>query len=239
MRLEDLLEPLDDPERAQTFARDFLRRFVSPAFGALSKTEVDILVFGLLVEAGAIEPRSQVYEIARDLNVTPAKARNLLFQWQIRNLGEGDAITDDLVTALRTVRFGKDGDLLSFGVESPLLREELRSRLKKLGIFADASFASEMIRLPTAHFVEFLDDLMSAKDKRAVRKALVADKRLKDRSFKALVITVLKAVATKLVGKAADDIADQVTGLVKALLDGDGESVASIAADVPIDPDSG
>ena len=130
-------------------------------------------MFRLLIDAGALSPKSQVYEIARDLNVTPAKARNLLFQWQLREMGKGDVLKNDLIEALMSVRFSKDGDLLSFGVESPLLREELRSRLKHLRIYADASFSSEIIRISVEHFVEFIDDFLDDTEKNKMHQALV------------------------------------------------------------------
>ena len=157
MNLERLTKPLEKTYQAKLFSRKFLEVFAKPAFGAISKTEVDNLVFALLIEVGALDPKSQVYEIARDLNVTPAKARNLLFQWQLRSMGDGNALKDDLIATLRSVRFANEGNLLVFGIESPLLREELRSRLKRMGVYADASFSSEIVRLSVKHFVEFLD----------------------------------------------------------------------------------
>ena len=130
MNIDELIRPFKDKEIASHFAQNFIQTFASPAFGAISKTEVDNLVFRLLVEAGAINPKSQVYEIARDLNVTPAKARNLLFQWQLRAMNDDTTLKDDLISALQSVRFTKDGDYMSFGVESPLLREELLCTVK-------------------------------------------------------------------------------------------------------------
>ena len=153
MNLEKLTKPLEKADLAKLFSRKFVEGFTKPAFGAISKTEVGNIVFSLLIEIGVLDPKSQAYEIARDLNVTPAKARNLLFQWQPRGLGDGAALKDDLIAALRTVRFAKEGNLLVFGIESPLLREEIRARLKCMGVYADTSFSSELVRPSVKHFV--------------------------------------------------------------------------------------
>ncbi len=141
-----LIKVFEDPKKSKKFAVNFVQGFTTPAFGAISKTEVDNLVFALLIEAGAIDPESQVFEIARDLKVTPAKARNLLFQWQLREDGEG-WLQHELVPALRSAKFVKDGDKLEFGIESPRLREELRSALKRKVVYADTSFSPELIRV--------------------------------------------------------------------------------------------
>ena len=95
MDLEELTKPLEKGDRATRFSIGSVEGFAKPAFGAVSKSEVDNLAFALLVEAGSLDPKSHAHEIARDLNVTPAKARNLLFQWQLRSLGYGSGIRVD------------------------------------------------------------------------------------------------------------------------------------------------
>ena len=225
MNLEKLTKPLEETDLARQFSQKFVEGFARPAFGAISKTEVDNLVFGLLIEIGALDPKSQAYEIARDLNVTPAKARNLLFQWQLRSMGDGTALKDDLIAALRTVKFAKEGDLLVFGIESPLLREELRSRLKRMGIYADASFSTEIVRLSVKHFADFLDAFLDQEIKKAVHEALIKDGQIKDKSFKAVAFRILKGVAKKAAGEVGDELADLFGEIVQGLVSGDADSV--------------
>ncbi len=225
MDLKKLIEPFEQSDKAKLFSEKFVEGFTNPAFGTLSKAEVDNLVFALLIKVDALNPKSQAYEIARDLNVTPAKARNLLFQWQLRNMGDGPALKEDLVAALKTVRFTKEGDLLAFGIESPLLREELRSSLKRMGIFADASFSSEIVRLPVKHFVEFLDNILDQKVKQEMYQALIKDNLLKDTSFKAISFRILKGIAMKAVGEVGEDLADQFGMAVQGLAFGNIEAV--------------
>ena len=234
MITDKLTAPFANNRKAASFSCQFVRAFTTPAFGALSKTEVDNLVFALLIEAGALDPKSQIYEIARDLNVTPAKARNLLFQWQLRSVRDADALTDDLVEAVRSVRFAKDGDLLVFGIESPLLREEFRSRLKRTGVYADTSFSSELVRLPLQHFVEFLDSFVDEEKKQTIRRGLVRDGRLKDRSFRALALRVLSDLAKKLAGEAAGEITELFGDTVRGLITGKLDLVAT-AIDYNVD----
>ena len=227
-----LIKPLDDNENAKQFSKNFIETFATPAFGAISKTEVDNLVFGLLVKVGALDPKSQVYEIARDLNVTPAKARNLLFQWQLRSMGSGDVLKNELADALTSIRFAKDKNYLNFGIESPLLREELRSRLKYLGIYADASFSPEIIKISIKHFVDFLDRFHDADTKDKMIRALIKDKHLKDKSFKAVTCRVIEGVAKKVGGAAGAEVTDFIGGVVRGFIKGDDDSVAEAADDI-------
>lgn len=225
MEIEKLTKPLEKVDHAKLFSRKFVEVFAAPAFGAISKTEVDNLVFALLIEVGALDPKSQVYEIARDLNVTPAKARNLLFQWQLRSVGDGTALKDDLMAALKSVRFANEGNLLIFGIESPLLREELRSRLKRMGVYADASFSSEIVRFSVKHFVEFLDVLLDKETKKAMHQALIKDGQIKDKSFKAVAFRVLKGAAKRAAGEVGGELTDLFGEAVRGLITGNPDDV--------------
>jgi hypothetical protein len=74
-------------------------------------------------------------------------------------------------------------------------------------VFADATFAREIVRLPVDAFVEFLDDLVDDGTKRELRKALLKDKQLLNRSFRALATGVLSKLGEKVAGKAGEALA--------------------------------
>lgn len=198
---------LKEPHAAATFATQFVDQYLDPAFGARSKVEIDLLVFGCLIQAGVIDPAAPLYDTARALNITPARVRTLLLNWQLRTIPATGDLREELVAALRQSRFAKDGTLMSFGIESPLLREDVSARLKRRGVFADASFSRELLRLPADAFVEFLDDLVDADTKAALYKLLVTDKQLPDRSFRALITGLITKLGEKAAGKAGEAIA--------------------------------
>jgi hypothetical protein len=214
----DLRTAVSEPKAAKAFATAFVDQYLTPAFGARSKSEIDLLVFACLIEAGVIDPDAPIYDIARAFNLTPTRVRTLIFNWQLRSTAEGFDLRAALVAALVQTRFAKDGTFLTFGIESPLLREEIIARLKKKGVFADATFAREIIRLPVDAFVEFLDDFVDDATKRDLRKIPLEDKQLPDRSFKALVTGVLSKLGEKVAGKAGEAVAG-------ALVEGAGDFV--------------
>ena len=189
-------------------------RYTFPAFGARSKSEIDLLVFACLIDAKAIDPEAPIYDIARALNITPTKVRSLIFNWQLRTTSKDSDLRPALIAALKKTRFNSDGTLLTFGVESPLLKEEITARLKSKGVFSDASFAKEIVRLPVDAFVEFLDDIVDEDTKKSVKETLVKDKQLPDKSFKALATGVLSKLGEKVAGKAGEAIAGELIGEV-------------------------
>jgi len=245
--VSEISERLRETRAATVFAGEFVRRYLDPAFGARSKSEIDLLVFSCLIQAGAIDPSGSLYDIARALNITPARVRSLVLNWQLRSTSAAADLRQELMAALQRTRFAKDGTLMSFGVESPLLREEIRGRLKQRGVFADASFSAELLRLPVEAFVEFLDDLVDAETKEGLRKILVTDKQLPDRSFKALATGVLLKLGEKVAGKAGEAAAgalvegagnavvkpaiERVTGFLTSLLKHDAAGAASVLGD--------
>jgi len=187
----DIKAALSKPASAAKFTSVFISAYTSPAFGARSKSEIDLLVFSCLIDAGAIDPQAPEYDIARALNITPARVRNLILNWQLRSIPTQGDLRGAIVEALKKTRFRNDGELLTFGVESPLLKEEIIARLKSRGVFPDASFSKELVKLPADAFVEFLDEIVDNETKRQVRATLVKDKQIPDTSFKALATGVL------------------------------------------------
>ena len=233
----DVRTLVQKPAAATAFATMFVDGYFTPAFGARTKSEIDLLVLGCLITAGALDPGAPVYNLARALNLTPTRVRSLILNWQLRSNGQGLDLREALVQALSKTRFAKDGSLLTFGIESPLLREEVEARLKRRGIFADASFSREIVRLPVDAFVEFLDELIDEATKHKLRKRLVEDHQLPDRSFKALVAGLLNKLGEKVAGqageaivgdllkpfgsKAVENVADRVGAFVSSLLRND------------------
>ena len=210
----DIPSALSKPANALKFCELFFTGYAAPAFGARSKSEIDLLVFTCLIEAKAIDPEAPIYDIARALNITPTKVRSFLFNWQLRTTARDSDLRPALVAALKKTRFNSDGTLLTFGVESPLLKEEITARLKRKGVFSDASFAKEIVRLPVDAFVEFLDDIVDDDTKKAMKETLVKDKQLPDKSFKALATGVLSKLGEKVAGKAGEAIAGELVGEV-------------------------
>lgn len=207
-------------EAASAFTRCFLTAYLTPAFGTRSKTEIDLLVFSSLIEAKVIDVDSPIYEIARALNIPTTRARTLLHNWQLRAPQSASDLQSAIVASLKKTRFSADGSLMTFGVESPLVKEEIVARLRRAGVFADASFSKEIIRMPIDAFVDFLDTLLDAETKKNVKAILIKDGQLPDRSFKALATGILRKLGEKVAGEAGGALSKGVVDRVGSFLGG-------------------
>lgn len=208
----DIRATLKDPRKAALFAEHLAEGYLTPAFGARSKSEIDLLVFTALIKAGAIDPTGPVYELSRALNLTPARVRTLIFNWQLRDPSLRNDLSASLREALQKTRFSKDGTLLTFGIESPLLKEEVIARLKAKGVFADSTFSRDIVRMPVEAFVEFLNDLIDPETKKRFTDRLTKDKQLEDKSFKAIASSVLGKFGEKLAGEVGKEVAKDIVG---------------------------
>jgi hypothetical protein len=115
----DLKGKLANPGVVEKFAAAFAGAYLAPAFGARSKSEIDLLVFTSLEDAGALNATAPTYDIARAFNNSPARVSTLVFNWQLRATGQGFDLKAALMEALAKTRFAKDGEYLAFGIESP------------------------------------------------------------------------------------------------------------------------
>jgi len=212
MAKDDGTVALTDEQRAR-FARGFLDRYLTPAFGSLTKSELDLLVFSLLHEIGYLRPSDSQYEIARRLRATPARVRSLTMQMQLRDTSQTDAsLVTRLVDRLSSARFVKDGAMISFGVEDPLLAADLAARLKSLGAFTDSSFNREIVKVPRDAFADLVNSLLPPDRREIVRKALV-QAGVPDGSWKGVLRGALAKAAEKVAGAAGEEATKELQDL--------------------------
>lgn len=203
----------------------FLHEFIDPAFGALSKQEVELLVLRLLTQIGAVSTRPSIYEIVSKLKVTRAKARRLIYDQELRSRSPED-LDNDVSLLLRHPIVQKRGDLFALEVESPLLADHLRAKLQELGHLSDGSFSQSLVTLTLDGITALIESNLSDADKAKTFDALVAagapDKTLNG---------VLKSAVKKLGEKIADDagaaVAKEVSSSFGILLEGSKSAVTA------------
>jgi len=183
-----------DDTLAATFGRKFIASYAATAFGVLPKTEIDLLVFSLLVEAAVIDPNGSIFRMARALNVTPTKAKAMLFQHQLRTVSEEDA-DHAVMIALTTAKYRKEGEKLAFGVHSPLIYAAIRAKMQDGGVFADVNLSGDILTVSPDQFGQVIASLVTPKQAAQLIKRL--------RKTKVVNETQLRAAIEKLGTKAA------------------------------------
>lgn len=201
--LKDVRDSFANNKIAAAFGRQFMDAYLATAFGALPKSEIDLHVFSTLVRLDILEINGASYRIARALNITPAKARTLLFQHQLRNVSE-DETDYQIMIAITTARYWKDGDKLSFGITSPLVKAAVSAKMEERGVFADVSLSGNILRVDPGRFGAVLASLISPAQARRVID-LLKDKRLVDeKALRAALEKRGSDLASKLFDKATE-----------------------------------
>ncbi|BCL76782.1 hypothetical protein JHS3_25180 [Jeongeupia sp. HS-3] len=198
MSLESCVQQLP-PDTARRVLATLLGKFVDPAFGALPKLEIELLVLDALIETGFIGREPDVYGLVSGLRITRSKARNLLYSRELRHSSLAD-LDRKAKALLKRPLIQKNGEQFLLEIDNPLLADHLRARVQKRGFVSDGSFSPNIVRLGLDALSALIEDYLSDDEKEAVRRVLV-EAGAPDTSFAG----VLKATLKKIAGKVAED----------------------------------
>lgn len=215
-----------DDKLAAAFGRKFIAAYASTAFGVLPKSEIDLLVFALLVEAKVIDPEGAIFRIARALNITPTKARTLLFAHQLRTVSEDDA-DHAVMIALTTARYRKEGDNLAFGVHSPLNYAAIRAKMQDGGVFADISLSGDIMRVSPEQFGKVLASLVTETQAKRLVERLGKQKVIDEKTVKAAIEKIGADLAKDAFGAGKDEA---FKALGELIIKGTGPALTLLAA---------
>lgn len=197
-------------EQLRTEIADVLSDFMTPAFGSLPKREIELRIFDLMRSLGILKSEATIYGLMTDLMVTRAKASQLIFDLEIRRHGSDRARLDELVKqALIGTKFAKDGDYFVMEIENPLTLAHMRQKIREIGHFSDTSFNSALVRAPVDTVTDLMLDIIPENQHQAIKGALV-DAGAPDGSVKAVIRGALKTLGRKVIGEAADQIAEGI-----------------------------
>lgn len=220
--LNEVRAAFEDDKLAAAFGRHFMEAYASSAFGVLPKREIDLTIFSFLIQNDVVDADGSMYRLARALNLTPARARSLLFEHQLRNVSEAD--TDYAVMiALTTSKYWKDGSNVSFGITSPLVKAAITGKMQDRGVFADVSLSGDILKIDPGHFAEVLNSLLPASRAEQLATRLKKKGVLTQSELRTALSTVLTTGANELVSKGASATFDGALKGIKALTTGEGD----------------
>lgn len=233
-KLKEKLDKLEKNELAGAVVK-FLNDFCTPAFGAMPKREIELAVFELMQSLSVVESKASLYELMTQLRITRSKAAQLLFDIEVRRLGD-DELKTLLAEALISPRFAKDGEYFVLEIENPLLHAYLKEKLRKLNHVSDTSFNSALIRMPVDAVSDLIADQLGDERREVVRMALVAAG-APDTSWRGVMRSSLKKLGAKFVGKAADGLVDEASDFLKPILQGTSGSIQTIWSSIFLEDD--
>jgi hypothetical protein len=217
----DIIAKIDsiDAEKIKTAFKELMKDYLTPAFGAISKRDFDILLFMKFQELGLFENNPEIYDIVSSLKVTRTKARNLLYEAKLRDTSQTD-LDKELILLLQSPIFLKDNDKIALEIGNPFLTDHLRAKLKKLGHITDGSFSSELIKLTEKAYLSLFEDMLPDGKKDEIKKALIESGIATDTSFKGVMKGVLKKLGKKFAGDVGDEIAENVGEYLAPIITG-------------------
>lgn len=212
-------------KRTKEALDNFLIQYLDPAFGALPKQEVELLILKLLMDLGALEDRPSIYDLVSKLKVTRAKARRLLYDRELRSRTSED-LDSDVRAALRCPIIQKRGEIFALEIENPLLSDHLRAKIQSLGHVTDGSFSPSLVTLSLDAMVTLLDSQLSDAEKALAQKALVAAG-APDMTLKGMLKSALKKLGEKVADETGGAVAKEVSDYLGPLLDSSKSAITS------------
>jgi len=142
---------------------EFFEFYTAPAFGARSKSEIDLKVFELLRERGDID--DDYYNVSRKLKITPTRAKNLILNAKLRR--ESENYDEKFIDLLKDLKFKisvNNNEIILLYVPDTLFREHIKAILKQKGIIWDSSFNSEIVKIRLDDFLDIVYEKLNFKD---------------------------------------------------------------------------
>jgi len=191
----------------------FLDNFLNPAFGSLSKTEIEIHVLKLLEQTGKIteEEKSSQYKLAVKLKVSPTKAKNLLYNWSLRKEDDEkgfNEMLEEILLNLKRNAYKNEGGWFFLQIENPLLLEYVKNRIQELGHIQDGSFSSKIIKLRAKALNDLIDDCTTKEKKSEILKKLG----ISENKFKELVIGTAKGIVARHITESGVELLGTAAG---------------------------
>src|SRR5690625_952157 len=214
MEIKTIIGTLSEEQCKEVLA-NLLERYLTPAFGALPKLEVELIVLEAFVQLDAISTDPQSYELVSKLKVTRAKARKLIYERELRRLSQEDL--DARVKELLTEPLvDRRGDQFILEVDNPLLSDHLRDTIQKLGYITDGSFSPSLVKLSIDAFAALIEINLNG-DHKQVRQLLV-NAGAPDTSLKRIRVAACGKAGNRLASEAGEAAVEQVASFFRALI---------------------
>lgn len=217
MEILSLLEQANSDSIKRIFI-DFVKEYLTPSYGSMSKRDFEILLFMKLQELKVIDKDPDLYSLIKDLKISRSRARNLLYEAKMRSSNDED-LNEELIKLLIKPIFLKDGDKIAIEIQNPLITDHFRFELKKLGHITDGSFSPELVKLNYVAYIALVDKLLSTEVKENIVNLFVNEQIMEDRSFKAVFSGIVKKFGHKIAGRAGELAVDDVFRYLSPIID--------------------
>jgi hypothetical protein len=206
-------ESIPNERLAQAFV-DIMEAYMSPAFGSMTKRDMEILLFMKLEDLGLISLDAEIYDIVTTLRVTRSKARNLLYDARLRSTNQ-EGLERQLIELLCKPNIDKSGDHVILELDNPYLIDYMRSRLRKLGHLTDGSFSQEIVKLRVNAFTELLVSTIPHDRREKIVQELDKEGYLEKSSFSKYLDCLFRFTGKTLAGDMGEIVAEDLHQMIE------------------------
>lgn len=223
----DILNLLKDKDLSahRKALTQILSAYTVPAFSALPKKEIDLVVLDALISLELLSNEPTLYELVQNLKITRSKARNLLYDRELRRSTQAQ-LDVKLFEALKSPILQKQGDLFVLEIENPLLTDYLRAKIHKLGYATDASFSPSLTKLSLDAFTALIEDHLENDLHAGIQEALVNAGVAADDSFKGVLKGAVKEMGKKLAQDAGEELFGKAAEYLEPLISGSVDQIS-------------
>ena len=216
----DIIERLknSDPSEVHAAFLEFIQMYLSPVFGSIPKREIEIELFTNLQKLGAIDKAPDLYHLVSHLRVTRSKARNLLYESNLRQTSFGQLDSELFELLIRPQFLSTSDKQIGIEIQNPLLQDHIKYKLKSLGQITDGSFSPDIIKLNETAFVDLFDSYLPEASKAAIKEALVKAGARPELSFKGVMVGALKAAGKIVASETGEELGAQLGEFIIPLI---------------------
>lgn len=236
MSIQSSISATPEEQRVKIL-RQILEGATTPAFGALPKKELELLLVEAMVAIGYLDSNPSTYELVRKLRVTSTRARSIIYDRELRRQ-DSVSLEEMAAVAIRHPLLQSHRYVVAMDIENPYLAEHLRDKIRSLGFASDGSFSPTLIRITESAAAALIDAYLSQPERKAVSKALAAEFG-KSMDARTLIAKALAAGAAALAGKAGEELASAGANLVGSFFSGSVEQIRNVFQTLIGEPPAG
>lgn len=166
-----------------------------------------------------------LYELVTKLRVTRTKARNRIYDQELRRL-DTEELDLRMKAALTTPLLPEQGELFVLEIENPLIIDHLRAKLQALGHASDGSFSPSLVRMTLDAVAALIEDYLSKPERTAIKQAMV-EAGEPDSSFLGVLKSTIRAIAKKVAQDSGDALVEKASSYLAPIVDGAVEQLPS------------
>lgn len=158
----------------QNFVEDLLEEYITKSFGTLSKRDLEVLLFHLLIKHGHFGKQINYFEISKTLRISESRVRNLYQDVQLRyNLYSDEEAREHFIQIIEKNKFDKDSqDRYRFQIRDPLLRQYIEEWVESVNGIMDSSFSPTLVIISRDVFIDILQKFSPHKTLSDLRNSL-------------------------------------------------------------------